>query len=109
VTRQLAASGHIPHAYGIAGQHVLAAGSLPARDLAGLLLLAVIAAGVYLAGCLIWPYGPCFACRLNRGRNPGSSHRRHGRCRVCKGTGERLRAGTRIIRASGYKSGRWPR
>lgn len=91
---------------------VLAAAAAPSlgtgKDLAGLLLLAVIAAAAYLGSCRFWPYGPCFACRLNPRRNPGSNRKRHGRCKVCRGTGERLRIGTRIIRASGYKGGRWP-
>jgi hypothetical protein len=108
VTRQLAASGQI-RALGVsAGQHLLAGGQLSARDLGGLLLLAVIAAAVYLGSCRVWPYGPCLACRGRPRRNHGSTGRRHGRCRVCRGTGERLRVGTRIIRSSGYRGGRWP-
>jgi hypothetical protein len=108
VTWHLAASSRFSRASVSAGQHVLAAGGLPARDLGGLLLLALIAAAVYLASCIPWPYGPCLACRANPRRNPGSTSKRHGRCRVCRGTGERLRVGTRILRASGYRGGRWP-
>jgi hypothetical protein len=79
------------------------------KELAGFLLLVLIAGGLYLLSCRIWPYGPCLACRVDPRRNPGSNSRRHGRCRVCRGTGERLRFGTRLIRASGYKGGRWPK
>lgn len=100
MTWELAASGRAAGDALAAGQHVLAASGLPARDAAGLLLLALIAAAVYLAACIPWPYGPCLACRGRRGRNPGSNHRRHGRCIVCKGTGERLRAGTRLLLAA---------
>lgn len=107
MTWELAARSALRGIAAIAGLRILAAGGLSPRDIAGLLLLAVIAAGVYLLGCLVWPYGPCLACRLNRGRNFGSNSRRHGRCRVCRGTGERLRFGTRLIRA--WTGGRWPR
>ena len=107
MTRELAANGCLSVLSVSAGQHVLAADGMPARDLAGLLLLAVIAVAAYLGSCLVWPYGPCLACIGRRGRNPGSSNRRHGRCRVCRGSGERPRAGTRLIRA--WRGGRWPR
>lgn len=89
---------------------VLAAAAAPSlgtgRELAGLLLLAVIAAAVYLGSCRIWPYGRCLACLGSR-RNPGSTRKRHGRCKVCRGTGERLRVGTRLMRS--WSGGRWPR
>jgi hypothetical protein len=106
VTWELASSDQTRSVLRIAGQHVLAAGGLPARDLGGLMLMALVLAAVYLGSCLIWPYGLCLACLGSR-RNPGSSRKRHGRCKVCRGTGERLRAGTRIIRA--WRGGRWPR
>jgi hypothetical protein len=106
VTWELAASSQLGGLGVSAGQHLLAVGGLPARDLGGLLLLALIAAAVYLGSCRIWPYARCLACLGSR-RNPGSSKRRHGRCKVCRGTGERLRVGTRIIRS--WTGGRWPR
>jgi hypothetical protein len=40
---------------GAAVTRVLAAGGLSGRDLSGLLLLALIAAAVYLGSCRIWP------------------------------------------------------
>lgn len=106
LTWELAASGCLSGHAVSAGQHVLAAGGLSARDLAVILLLALIVAAAYLGSCVIWPYAKCLACLGSR-RNPGSNSRRHGRCTVCRGTGERLRAGTRII--SAWRGGRWPR
>jgi hypothetical protein len=90
-----------------AGQYAAGHAGLSARDIAAVLGLALIALAVYLASCIPWPYGPCVACRPHPRRNPGSSSRRHGRCVVCKGTGERLRAGTRILLAA--TDGRVPR
>jgi hypothetical protein len=107
VTWDLAASGRVAAAARIAGQYAAAHASLSARDVAAVLGLALIAFAVYVASCIPWPYGPCLACRGNRGRSPGSNSRRHGRCRVCKGTGERLRAGTRLLPA--WTNGRVPK
>lgn len=107
MTSVLAASTGLAAVAASAGQHVLAVGSLTARDLGAGILAAIAAAVLYLASCLIWPYGPCVASVGHRGRNWGSNSRRHGRCRVCKGTGERLRAGTRIIRS--WRGKGWPK
>lgn len=41
------------------------------------------------------PYAPCRWCRGRRGRNPGSTGKRWGRCPHCGGKGERLRWGAR--------------
>jgi hypothetical protein len=107
MTWELAASGlHLAAAVS-AGQHFAGAVHLSARTCALGLLVLLIVAALYMAGCRIWPYGPCLACRSAPRRNPGSSSRRHGRCRVCKGTGERLRVGTRIWLAT--TNGRLPR
>ena len=108
MTWYLAASGGIGSALVSAGRAAPGAIHLGARFWALVLLAVVVGAALYLAACRIWPYGPCLACRARPRRNPGSNSRRHGRCRVCKGSAERLRLGTRIIRASGYKGGRWP-
>ena len=89
---------------------MLAAAAAPSlgagKDIALLLLAVLVLAGLYLGSCRIWPYGPCLKCLGNR-RNPGSSRKRHGRCKVCRGTGERLRIGTRLMRS--WSGGRWPR
>jgi hypothetical protein len=76
---------------------------------------ALIVTVLYLLSGLILPYGPCLACAMEglagqrggRGRNKGSRRKRYGRCRACKGTGERDRGGTRIIRA--WSGGKLPR
>jgi hypothetical protein len=107
VTWDLAASGL--HRAVVVSAGDLAAGGLhlAARSW-GLVLLAGLGAfGLYMLGCLVWEYGPCLACRSNPRRNPGSTARRHGRCKVCRGTGERLRVGTRIWLA--VTNGRLPR
>jgi len=107
VTWELASSSPVRAAVTIADQHVLAAGGLSARTLGGLLLLALVAVAVYLLTCVPWPYGPCLACRAHPRRNPGSNSRRHGRCKVCRGSGERLRIGTRLLLA--WSNGRVPK
>ena len=57
---------------------------------------AVLFAG-YLIGCSIWPYGPCLSCIAHRGRSRGSTGRRWGRCKRCRGSGERIRWGHRLL------------
>jgi len=97
VTWDLAASADLPARVFFAGTGASGGLHLAASDLALLIVGGLVAFGLYLASCRIWPYGPCLACRGRRGRNPGSTGRRHGRCPMCKGTGERLRVGTRIL------------
>ena len=53
---------------------------------------------LYLMGAVIWPYGPCLSCLGHRGKNRGSNGRRWGRCKRCRGSGEQLRWGYRLIR-----------
>ena len=78
---------------------ILALGAgLSARDISGLLLLGLVAVAVYFGLCRVWPYGPCVACRIGGGNRK--------RCKRCKRTGERLRTGTRIMRA--WSGGKWP-
>ena len=108
MTWELAAGVHLPAWTVSAGTYAPGGVHLGARAWALVLLAAVIGCVLYLAACRIWPYGPCLACRSHPRRNRGSNKRRHGRCKVCKGTGERLRLGTRVLRAAGYKGGRWP-
>ena len=52
---------------------------------------------LYLIGTATWPYGPCLSCITHRGKNRGSTGRRWGRCKRCKGSGERLRWGYRLL------------
>lgn len=65
----------------------------------GLTLAAVVAVltVVWLIRGALFPFGPCLACRGRRGRRAGSTDKAWGRCRVCKGTGERIRAGRRLL------------
>lgn len=51
----------------------------------------------YLIGCSIWPYGPCLSCLGHRGKSRGSTARRRGRCKRCRGSGERMRWGYRVL------------
>jgi hypothetical protein len=108
VTREPASSGHITGWAVSAGTSALSGVHLGPKALALVPLVVLVGGVLYLIGCRIWPYGPCLACRVHPRRNRGSNKRRHGRCRVGKGSGERLRLGTRVLRASGYKGGRWP-
>jgi hypothetical protein len=100
VTWHLAASSSVRLVAVSAGRHLASGVHLTARDAGALVLLGLVAAVVYLGACCIWPYGPCFACRAHPRRNPGSDSRRHGRCRICRGSGERLRVGTRLLLAA---------
>jgi hypothetical protein len=107
MTWDLAASGVLRAVRVSAGSTTVAGLHLTARFWALVLVLVLVVAAVYLASCVPWPYGPCLACRARKGRNPGSTSRRHGRCLVCKGTGERLRVGTRLLLA--WTNGRVPK
>ncbi len=57
---------------------------------------------VYRIHCLIWPYKPCRVCNGHKrqmaadlGGDTGDAYRR---CWWCKGSGERLRLGARVLR-----------
>lgn len=62
-----------------------------------LVLAAVAVAGWYgwRRSLRKWPYAPCKACQGRAGRNEGSNRDRWGACRVCGGSGRRLRRGAR--------------
>ncbi len=64
----------------------------------GVFLLALIAATLYIAACVIWPYRNCHRCR-GIGRFHSPSGRAWRPCRWCGGTGAKLRAGRRIYTA----------
>jgi len=63
-----------------------------------------IAAGIagYLIHCALWPYKPCRLCHgRKRHMAPTASDERseaYRHCVWCKGSGERLRLGTRFLR-----------
>lgn len=64
------------------------------------LILVIIGAGaisfaLWRASLRMHPYAPCRRCAGRRGRNPGSTAKRWGRCSHCGGKGERLRWGAR--------------
>ena len=108
MTWELAASGRIPALVRFR-RHSTSwrPGRCPLGTSAWAVLGVLILLGVYLLLCLPWPYGPCLACRGHQGRNWGSNSRRHGHCRVCRGSRERLRLGSRIWLA--WTSGRLPK
>jgi len=108
VTWDLAAAGPITRLAVSAAQHAGTASGLPAGDIAALSAAGLLITGSYLLSCVPWPFGPCLACRWRPRYNPGSNGRRHGRCRICRGTGERIRFGTRLLMAVGYHGRRWP-
>jgi hypothetical protein len=50
----------------------------------------------YLACCAIWPFARCWWCRGNARKYQNKRTKKAWRnCRVCKGTGMRLRLGRR--------------
>jgi hypothetical protein len=60
-------------------------------------LMAGVAVVWWLMRLQFHPRGPCWACRGRRGRNWGSDETQWGWCRVCGGSGERLRLGARMV------------
>lgn len=61
-----------------------------------LLLIAIAVAAIYLISCRIWPFGPCLVCGGD-GKRRSPSGKAWRRCRRCRGTGMRLRAGRYLI------------
>lgn len=43
-----------------------------------------------------WPYAPCWRCR-GRKSNPGSTKKRFGSCKACKGSGMRQVLGSKAL------------
>ena len=62
--------------------------------------LVVLAAAGWLGSLYMWPYTRCRWC-TGSGRNSGSTGRRYGKCRFCKGQPERLRFGARLVHRRG--------
>ena len=64
--------------------------------MAGLILLILLGIAGYTLSLYCWPFRPCLKCG-GSGRNKGSSRKRFGECKRCKGTGRRRRLGARTI------------
>jgi tRNA(Ile2) C34 agmatinyltransferase TiaS len=62
-----------------------------------LVLLVLGAAVAWVVRLWLWPNGPCGKCG-GTGKNAGSTGRRWGRCRRCKGSGTRQRFGSKLVR-----------
>lgn len=62
----------------------------------GAVILAVVVGAVYLVSLYLWPWAPCRWC-AGRGTNRGSTRRRFGECRFCRGSRRRQRIGSRAI------------
>ncbi len=74
--------------------------------MAELVLVLIGCGAAWAAGLLLWPYSRCTRCG-GSGKNSGSTGRRWGDCRKCRGTGKRQRPGSRLVRrAAGRKRGR---
>jgi hypothetical protein len=63
---------------------------------AEIILIALLAAAAYAGSLYLWPFRPCLRCG-GSGRNKGSTRRRFGECRRCKGTGRLRRIGAKTI------------
>jgi DnaJ-class molecular chaperone len=63
---------------------------------AGLILVALLAAGGYAVSLYLWPWRPCLKCN-GTGRNKGSNSKRFGECRKCQGGGRKRRLGAKTI------------
>lgn len=62
------------------------------------LLILAVAAG-YVVSLYLWPFRPCPRCsaRLIPGTSRGSSRKRFGLCKRCKGSKSVQRAGSRTV------------
>jgi hypothetical protein len=60
----------------------------------------VVATPVYAVACALWPFTACDRCD-GSGRRRSPSGRNYGRCRKCKGRGEQLRLGRRVMNRLG--------
>ena len=64
--------------------------------MAELILIGLVAAAGYAGSLYLWPFRPCWWCK-GSGRNPGSSNRRFGQCRHCRGPRSVRRLGAKTI------------
>jgi len=53
---------------------------------------------MYALTCWLWPFSACLRCHGDK-RTRSPSGRSWRRCRRCKGTGQRLRVGRRVMNA----------
>ena len=60
--------------------------------------LAATALLLYLAACRWWPFAACWSCHGD-GKKRSPSGRSWRSCKRCKGTGQRLRVGRRVMNA----------
>lgn len=63
-------------------------------------LALVVAAPAYAVACVLWPFTACSRCG-GSGRRRSPSGKNYGRCRKCKGKGERIRLGRRVMNRLG--------
>ncbi|MET8864717.1 hypothetical protein ABZW11_17405 [Nonomuraea sp. NPDC004580] len=62
-----------------------------------ILLLALIAAAVYLGSCARHPYRPCKSCGRSKETRSQLFKGAFGACRGCRGRGHYVRWGARLI------------
>lgn len=58
--------------------------------------LGLIIVGGWAGSLYLWPFAKCLRCK-GTGRNPGSSGKRWGQCRRCRGASYRRRIGAKTI------------
>lgn len=75
---------------GLAGHHARGLSPL------GVAVVVAIGAAVWFLRLWLWPFGRCRWCRGSK-TNPGSTKRRYGKCPRCKGSGQRVRFGARLV------------
>lgn len=59
------------------------------------ILIGFAAVAVYIGACWLRPFAACMRCR-GEGKARSLLTRRVRRCRACRGTGRRVRAGRRL-------------
>jgi hypothetical protein len=74
----------------------LAATAQTAGQVATVALIVTIALGLYLLGCLIWPFGKCRRCK-GAGKFKSPFGRAYRYCGRCQGSGLRIRIGRHVI------------
>lgn len=63
-------------------------------------LAIVVASPIYAVVCKLWPSQECPRCG-GSGKRRSPTRKNFGRCRKCKGHGERLRLGRRVMNRLG--------